>query len=224
MADTFEVFSLPARGTAALARVWANRNHAAAAGAFALGGVNVPKDGERDSGDAWAARITRDTAVVMLADGLGHGLLANEAAAAAVAAFGRDPLRAPKVTLEEVHLALRPTRGAAVAIASVDFQSSRIYFTGLGNVAGAVVDGTGKRSLVSHNGTAGHIARTLQEFTYPMPAGAVLVMHSDGLQTGWNPADYPGLWTRDPTLVAGVLYRDFTRRRDDATVVVGRRS
>jgi hypothetical protein len=28
------------------------------------------------------------------------------------------------------------------------------------------------------------------------------------------------LLARDPSLVAGVLYRDFTRGRDDATVVV----
>jgi hypothetical protein len=35
---------------------------------------------------------------------------------------------------------------------------------------------------------------------------------------------YPGLLERDTGLIAGVLYRDFSRRRDDATVVVARAS
>ena len=45
-------------------------------------------------------------------------------------------------------------------------------------------------------------------------------MHSDGLSTGTASTRYPGLAVRDPALIAGVLYRDFTRGHDDATVVV----
>jgi hypothetical protein len=33
---------------------------------------------------------------------------------------------------------------------------------------------------------------------------------------------YPGLQLRSPSLIAAVLYRDFSRRRDDVTVVVAR--
>jgi hypothetical protein len=49
-------------------------------------------------------------------------------------------------------------------------------------------------------------------------------MHSDGIATHWDLGSYPGLARRHPALVAGVLYRDHARRRDDATVVVVRRS
>jgi hypothetical protein len=31
---------------------------------------------------------------------------------------------------------------------------------------------------------------------------------------------YPGLLARTPSLIAGVLYRDFNRARDDVTVLV----
>jgi hypothetical protein len=47
-----------------------------------------------------------------------------------------------------------------------------------------------------------------------------LVLHSDGIATQWDLARYPGLPSRDPSLIAGVLYRDFKRDRDDATVIV----
>ncbi|MEX2271144.1 MAG: hypothetical protein WD690_06725 [Vicinamibacterales bacterium] len=37
-------------------------------------------------------------------------------------------------------------------------------------------------------------------------------------------SDYAGLAERDPALIAGVLYRDFSRDRDDVTIVVARRT
>jgi anti-sigma regulatory factor (Ser/Thr protein kinase) len=223
LSDLFEIFSQPSGGTAALSRLWQSHSPRAAAG-FALGAVNVAKAGESVSGDAWSASVGRYGASLLVADGLGHGVMAAEASVAAVVEFDRDPLRSPALCLEEVHRALRPTRGAAVAVAGLDFAHDVTRFAGLGNISGAIVDGTTKRNLVSHNGTAGHTARHMHEFSYPMGPASTLIMHSDGLATGWNPADYAGLWPRDPSLVAGVLYRDFTRRRDDTTVLVGRRN
>jgi hypothetical protein len=47
-----------------------------------------------------------------------------------------------------------------------------------------------------------------------------LLLHSDGIATQWDLDRYPGLLSRDPSLIAGIVYRDFKRGRDDATVVV----
>jgi hypothetical protein len=47
-------------------------------------------------------------------------------------------------------------------------------------------------------------------------------MHSDGLSSHWSLDPYPGLRLRHPALIAAVLYRDFSRHRDDVTVLVGR--
>jgi hypothetical protein len=77
--------------------------------------------------------------------------------------------------------------------------------------------------MVSHSGIVGHEARKIQEFVYPWSQDTVLVMHSDGLATHWNLDQYPGLASRRPSLIAGVLYRDFTRGRDDVTVVVAKK-
>jgi hypothetical protein len=86
-----------------------------------------------------------------------------------------------------------------------------------------VVDGTSRRALVSHNGIVGANMRKVQEFTAECPPGAIVILHSDGVQTQWDLDDYPGLHVRTPLLVAGILMRDFIRRRDDAMVLVGRR-
>jgi hypothetical protein len=77
----------------------------------------------------------------------------------------------------------------------------------------------GSRSLVSLNGTLGHGQVRLREFEYPWAPGSVLVLASDGLRTHWSLDAYPGLASRHPGLVAGVLYRDHARGSDDVTVV-----
>ena len=68
----------------------------------------------------------------------------------------------------------------------------------------------------------GHGNHRVQQFSYPWPKGAILVMHSDGLSANWKLERYPGLLARDPSVIAAVLYRDYRRKNDDATVLVAR--
>jgi anti-sigma regulatory factor (Ser/Thr protein kinase) len=221
-ASMFDLYSVPGGGTALLARVVAARGPAEPPSPFAYGAVCVPKPGELRCGDAWAICPRADGVAVLVSDGLGHGAGAAEASEAAVAVFRKLTALRPAGALEIIHTALRPTRGAAVALTEIDLARGLVRFAGLGNIAGAIVTGATVRRMVSHNGTAGHEARRITEFTYPWGDGAVLVEHSDGLVTHWDVSRYPGLLERHPGLVAGVLYRDFQRRRDDVTVLVAR--
>jgi hypothetical protein len=107
-------------------------------------------------------------------------------------------------------------------VAEVSPLRKDVRFAGLGNIGGMVFSTEGSRQMVSHNGTAGHVARKIQEFSYPWPADALLVLYSDGLLTRLPPERYPGLIKHHPDLIAATLYRDYVRGRDDATVVVAR--
>jgi hypothetical protein len=91
----------------------------------------------------------------------------------------------------------------------------------VGNIAAAFHVNGAVRQAVSHNGTLGHEARAFREYAYPWHPGGMAIVHSDGLATRWSVDAYPGLRRRHPAVVAAVLYRDFSRRRDDVTVVVG---
>jgi hypothetical protein len=179
--------------------------------------------GEEVCGDAFAEDPRADGTSLIVVDGLGHGLSAADAARAAVAAFREAAGRRPAARLERVHQALRSTRGAAVAVADLDLQAQVVRFAGLGNIAGRIVHEAGAvEHMVSQPGTAGHLARSIHEYTYRWPPGAVVVLHSDGVSTRHDLARYPGLTQRHPALIAGVLLRDAGRGRDDATVVVAR--
>ncbi len=153
-------------------------------------------------------------------DGLGHGWEASEAAQEAVATFHKRVECRPAEILLYVHEALRKTRGAVAAIAEIRPRDGTLTYAGVGNISAVVLNGGVSRSLVSHNGTLGATISRIQAFQTDWPKNAVLVMHSDGLQSRWDLAAYTGLLARDPAVIGAALLRDFRRHRDDASVVV----
>ncbi|BDC36845.1 ATP-binding protein [Paraburkholderia terrae] len=244
LSEELSVYSQPNLGTVLRAVVRSRGAHERAGRAAAgtdIGGVCVPYPGESVCGDAWGIEADQDGLTVTLADGLGHGPDAHVAAAGAVEVARRRAGRSPAALMELAHGALRPTRGAAVAIARLDLARSQLVFTGTGNIAASIFN-TGKPALVgggashnasaaadsarntwqltSRNGIVGHTMRDSQEFEVPWTRDALLILHSDGIGTRWDLAAYPGLHLQPAVMIAAVLYRDFSRRRDDATVVV----
>jgi len=218
-----DFYSLPEKGTAILAR-WGGTPNGRPAHLhphLPVSAVNVPKPGEEVSGDAWAVEQHGDQCTLLLADGLGHGPDAHLASTEAVRILRQNPDLWPKALLERCHQALRSTRGAAVAVARIDLGHQRISFAGAGNISGRIYSNSRPcQHAVSVNGTVGHQTERIQEFYYPWPADGLLQLHSDGLSSRAGLDAYPGLALRDPALIAGVLYRDFVRGRDDATVVI----
>jgi len=188
--------------------------------AFEIGGVCLPIAGEVVCGDAWSVNRFPGGIRLLVADGLGHGTGASEAANEALNLAAAHTGDSASELINRIHAGLRATRGAAVAVADVDSRAGVVRYCGLGNITGSVTAPDAvRRQMVSHNGTAGLQARTVREFTYPWPANGLLILHSDGLATHWSLDRYPGLARRDTSLIAGVLFRDFARGRDDATIV-----
>jgi anti-sigma regulatory factor (Ser/Thr protein kinase) len=228
LSSVFDFYSLPSLGTAVLASLWSgqlpetpdNMN-------LKIGGISLSKPGEEVCGDAWAVDQSKTQSLILVVDGLGHGIDAAESANEAVKVFQKNRHLTPTNMISTIHDGIKHTRGAAVAVAEVQADLEVIRFAGVGNISGAILSSLGTRHLVSHNGTVGKEIRKIQEFTYPWPVRKkdqlpLLIIHSDGLATHWNFNQYPGLSHRHPSLIAGVLYRDFKRGNDDVTVVVAK--
>ena len=223
-ADAFDLYTLPS-GTSIVATVYrdARRPPRPTDEQYEIGAVTVAKSGEEVCGDGWAWRGGGRRLSILVADGLGHGLHAHEAADAAVGVFAKVHEHSPSRVIGDVHAALRTSRGAAVAMLELDHERAAANYCGLGNISTTIVSPGGKQHhLVSQNGTAGHTAGRIQQFGYAVPAGSVIVMASDGLGTHWSLAHYPGLRLKRASTIAAILYRDFSRRRDDVTVVVAK--
>jgi hypothetical protein len=216
-----DIASWPGKGTAVLARLKRGQPPEGATDTSRIGAVSIPKVGEDVCGDSWSIEIGPDGTTLLVADGLGHGPEAAEAAVEAVRMFHRFKGHRLPVLLEYIHGGLRATRGAAVSLARFQPTSGKLIYSGIGNIAGVIGANGEMRRMVSMPGTAGHNARKIQAFEYPFTAGLV-ILHSDGIASSWTLEGYPNLAARHPTLIAAVLYRDLTRHRDDATVLVAK--
>jgi anti-sigma regulatory factor (Ser/Thr protein kinase) len=248
LSNQFALYSQPGAGTVLRALVHTSGGNAprVAHSSPEIGAVCVPYPGEEVCGDGWQAQADQSGLTLALADGLGHGAQAHVAAAAALDVLRRRAGLAPAALMELTHAALHHTRGAALALVRLDLARGALAFCGTGNIA-AVAFGTGRPAersarlfgstsaasasaapvrasyqLVSRNGIVGHTMRGTQEFELAWSEHALLILHSDGIGTRWDLAAWPGLANQPAAVIAAVLYRDFARRRDDATVVVVR--
>jgi hypothetical protein len=211
LAREFDIHSMPGEGTVVMARFGAPLP-------VRYGVVSLVLEGEVECGDGWRIEHGPDGIAAMVVDGLGHGAFAAEAARAGIGAFRAAPFSTPLEVMTRANAAMSKTRGGAAAAALI--HGNALSYAGVGNIAGVLVTPERSQGLVSHNGTLGSFQRRAQQFEYPVEPRALLVMHSDGLSARWDLKSRPDVLGCHPAIIAGILYRDHARDRDDATVLV----
>jgi len=218
LANRFEVFSLVGHGTVTVAAFGPST-----ADTFPmpiLDGLTRPISGESVCGDGWAAH-TRDHQIsLIVADGLGHGVLAEVASRAVTDEFRSNPSRSPSALLHAAHHRAASTRGAAVMAVQVDAAAGTLRFAGVGNIAARVVRTMSISGMSSQPGIVGQHLRNVREIELPVQRGDLVVVHSDGLTSKWDLDAHRGLSVQSPDVIAAVLLRDAGLRQDDASVVV----
>lgn len=225
-ADVFDAYTGADQGSAFLVRILKGGSPPGPpAGALQVAARCTPKTGQVECGDAWgyahAARFER----VCVVDGLGHGPLAASASAQALAVFeAAAPGDSPVTLLQDAHAALKGSRGAVMAVACIDTEEGTIRFSGVGNIAAGMFFGDESHRFHSIDGIVGYNARGMRVQERPWAAGATLIMSSDGLSSRLGLRRRNGLLQRHPGLIAAVMYREYARGSDDATVVVARDS
>jgi anti-sigma regulatory factor (Ser/Thr protein kinase) len=223
LSQTFEIHTQRSVGTVLLARIGeplpAGTERTASLD-DRLGVICVAIRGENESGDAWRIVEGRHRTTVMVVDGLGHGPQAAAAAAIATDLFPSLADAQTTVLIDALDEGMRASRGAALSVAAIDDATRTVSFSGVGNVDGRVLADGKSSHFLPQNGIIGNAKPTARATEAPWPTGARLVMHSDGISARWHMDAYPGLQQAHPAILAGVIFRDFARERDDATVLV----
>jgi anti-sigma regulatory factor (Ser/Thr protein kinase) len=175
------------------------------------------------SGDD-ATFLRSDAAVLLaVADGLGHGPAARDAALKAIAVV-HDVAHLPITDiLVRCDSELIGSRGAVMAIAHVDLERSELTHAALGNITTRIhaADGT-PRPLVSTAGTLGvtrpprRVASEVVAFAPPQ----VVTMVSDGIVSRVDLTGQGPLLRMHPLAIAHHVMTKFLRGHDDATILV----
>lgn len=222
LSDIFDIHVGRSGGTAVLSQVHGPAVRPEQTLCCDLGVVCLPLAGNLVCGDGWGIADDGHTVVLMVIDGLGHGLLAADAARQAEHVFLDNMMTDPLDIMNGVDAGLTGTRGAVGLALRVVPARQKASCAGIGNIAGRIIDDDNNKRLVSYPGILGRTTRHCQRLDYEWPRDALVVVHSDGLSQRWNQSNYPGLWMRHPALIAGVLYRDHCIGNDDTTVMVMR--
>src|SRR5262249_20120144 len=143
LSDAFDVYTAPGTGTVVQAEFWNQKLAQRAPSLIEAACVSEPIRGEEINGDGWALRTLPEATLVLVADGLGHGILASEAAREAERVLACTAATSTEEIVNELHLALRKTRGAAGAVVRIDHALGILFFAGVGNICASVVSPPG---------------------------------------------------------------------------------
>jgi phosphoserine phosphatase RsbX len=185
-----------------------------------------PLPGQRICGDRSVAfDVDGAAALIGVLDGLGHGELAAEAADCGVQILGDARGDALDSLVQSCHRGLSNTRGVAMTLAHIDFQSDTLSWVGVGNVAANLVakhpGGVEVRSSVRlAGGIVGYrIPEVVASQHFPMRPGDLLVITSDGIDE--NHLD--GIDFAAPALtIAEQILHNHAKDNDDALVLTAR--
>ncbi len=223
MAHELDVDVRTHEGSCLWARVFASRPEVRRREVAILG---RPCRGEGVSGDDAVFLRSQDALCLGVADGLGHGPLAREAAQAAVVALRAERASVdPAAVLATAHDAVCGTRGAVMAVARIDEVRGEVEHASIGNVV-TRVEGHGRsRSFTGSASVLGTPAaarrRAPVEHAVVEPEDAI-VMFSDGLSGRLQLGDRPDLKVAAAVTIAQWLMATFARDSDDALVLVAK--
>jgi serine/threonine protein phosphatase PrpC len=191
---------------------------------WAIAGRALP--GQDECGDqAVAATVAAQAAVFGVIDGLGHGPDAAVAARRAVTVVGEHLGESPEAMVTHCHRELATTRGAAMTLACIDFETGTLHWIGVGNVTATLV---GRAPSGVETSSSARLNSGIVGFALPhmhtaealeMRPGHLLVMASDGITDDHLDAlDFAAPAQR----IAKTILREHCRVTDDALVLVAR--
>jgi len=177
--------------------------------------------GEMFNGDDYLVQhLEQHLTLLALIDGLGHGKPAHLAAEVAKERiFNRSgvPL---ETLLHQVHEALKPTRGAVLALTRLDTAAQKLAFIGVGNIEARLIRPEKTSNLLSTNGIVGHNLRKTRLIQESFAPGDLIFLFSDGVAVHLLPAEMN--WQAAPQRIADEILHEFTKPNDDATVLIAR--
>jgi hypothetical protein len=226
LSDTFELYTRKDWGTVLLSRIHKKKMRARQArrGAMQVGSLIVAKSGEHYSGDGCYCMTSKTGMVrLLVADGLGHGLEAHHAVKEAISAFRNFDSNSPVEILRHLHHAIRKTRGLVATVVIADPAERSWRLCGIGNIGTRFNGHQQSRSYIPYNGIVGHnIPGTLNDQELSQNDYHQIILCSDGIRSRWEHARHPSIQKYDLAVQAAAIYKDFGRKTDDMSVIIGR--
>lgn len=180
---------------------------------------NKAKHGNNESGDTYFVHADEDYCLISIADGLGSGPVAKQAADVIPTVLEEYHHKPVDVLLERCNELMIKKRGATAAIMKINYKAKVMEFSSIGNI----------RLYILRNG---------KNMVYPLPVRGYLSGRPQKIKTeeyAYNPGDLfflhsDGVVLKSPNLLlressgANELYENAlhsVEQKDDATFIAG---
>lgn len=181
---------------------------------YSLSYLTRPCENQIENGDAIVVRPAEDGLVFCVIDALGHGKHAAEVSRLAQRAFEAcDIVDDVQAALEEMHRALRGSRGAAALVCKLE--GSSLEACSVGNVDMRVYGS--KVPVVLSPGVLGLRVRKYRVFRAELEPESRIIVHSDGISPRFSAQSLSSL---SPEEACRYLLESHGRAYDDASVLI----
>lgn len=183
------------------------------------------KKGNSSCGDNYFMTETDEACFCLLADGLGSGADARQAANRAISVARQMPNADVSTLMASCNQALKVGRGAVLSMVKILFSTGELIFSGVGNVRFVYEAPDGKmHHLWANSGFMAGRPQTYRVQTRPFAMGSSFLIYSDGLAL--NSKSCKSLLD-PPFLQANIsemenIWDDNRKTNDDATLIVGK--
>ncbi|MDB5097623.1 MAG: rsbX1 [Cyanobacteria bacterium RYN_339] len=182
------------------------------------GHVRHPAVGELVCGDGHLVYQGDTFVLVVVSDGLGHGVSASDATKALLACVEEQPGLPPLDLIQACHQRLKGTCGAAASFVRLEAEQGTMIHAGVGNVeARLITSGKVQRPCPAY-GVLGERVRKFTTETFPYQAGDLLVVHTDGISDRFELK--PEARHRDPQALARQLAHEHGKDYDDQLLLI----
>lgn len=153
-------------------------------------------------------------------DGLGHGILAQQAtdSLADLLFLDNDITQALKL----VDRQLKATRGAVALLSDLNLDTMQAQILGVGDMSAYTYIDDQLQTITFAPGILGKEHKTPRVTPIPLKKPSTLITATDGMRRGWNVNSFPGLLHQHPQLIAYVLGNIMGRVSDDQSLCVVR--
>lgn len=220
LSDQFQLYSLPGWGTIVMARLIMPTQKPGMISRWGIYPIVLPKPGETHCGDLFSYKTNPYFIKVMLADGLGHGILAEQVAERAHQVFQKSAFNSSHQILTDIHHQLKGSRGLVATVGVYDLTHKSWTFSGVGNISCRLTDAISSKSYVPYNGIVGvNIPRHLESQSVDS-LGRHLILCSDGISSRWDISKHSSAFRCDQSILSAIIYKDYARHSDDTSVIV----
>ena len=221
LSDQFDLYSMKDWGTILLSRVYLQDAPRTRKKWLDCQGLNIPKTGERVSGDGYFTRDEKETWRILVADGLGHGMGAHEAVEKAGEVFAECAGESPTEIIRYIHERIRKTRGIVGVVIVLDKKTRRWTIAGVGNISIKWMGHNTSRTYISYNGIIGYsIPGSLNDHDLSQDEFYEFIACSDGVRSRWDLGKLPGICAHHGMIIAAAIFKEFARGTDDTSIIV----